>query len=139
MLETFGLVVRVHRMLGRRSCELWRNIRYRAPLIGVPNRELLRYLSKKLKGFSSRSVLVVSKTKLHNHNVYIFTENSNKVKTILTTRCCARSALFPTNIIGNSSRSLTLKICLWNRVTSSKDVLSVTENTKRNPSPDLIY
>ena len=30
-----------------------------------------------------------------------------------------------------------LSTCLWNLYTSSKDCLSVRENTKRKPSPDL--
>ena len=30
-----------------------------------------------------------------------------------------------------------LSTCLWNLYTSSKDCLSVRENTRRKPSPDL--
>lgn len=47
--------------------------------------------------------------------------------------------LFPTINIGNSSRSFTRRICLWNLQTSSKLDLSVTEKTSKKPSPDRMY
>lgn len=38
----------------------------------------------------------------------------------LTDRLSSKSALFATKIMGNSSRSFTLKICFWNLYISSK-------------------
>ena len=67
-------------------------------------------------------------------------ETVRRYKNVLhTSLWCSKSALLPTINIGNSSRSLTLSICLWNLANSSKLAWSATEKTRRKPSPDLMY
>lgn len=56
-----------------------------------------------------------------------------------TWRWNSKSDLLPTINIGNSSRSFTRRICRWNLNISSKLEWSVTEKTRRKPSPDRIY
>lgn len=127
IFEWFG---QVHGTLDRRWYAILRCIRYMAYqqsnwIVGLPPAKPISYLTKNSNFFYYFLVIIFIASEIEQLS--------------LTRRWWLKSDLLPTSSIGNSSRSLTRRICFWNLLISAKLLWSVNENTNKNPSPDRMY